>query len=192
MQHTCEICSMTFHIKNSRAAQGKGRFCSLTCYKQWREKSKKQPFTFIRRNAETGCWEWTGGKDKNGYGMTWDGEKWRKSHRVFYEWMVGAIRPGLFVCHRCDNPSCVNPGHLFLGTQKDNIQDAMSKKRFKFPRARNGTSNPMAVLTETQVRYIRLSHDGRRASTGRLARELGVSLGVVRCVASHKSYKNVV
>jgi len=192
MQRTCEVCTATFYIKSSRVAEGKGRFCSLACYKQWREQSKKNPFAFVRHNTKTGCWEWTGGKDKRGYGMTWDGKKWRKSHRVFYEWLVGPISPGLFICHRCDNPSCINPEHLFPGTQKDNIQDAIAKKRFKFPQRQPGESNPMALLTNEQVRYVRSAHDGHRATTGRLARELGVSVSVVHNAVTRRTYRNVV
>ena len=93
----------------------------------------------------SGCWNFTGSKDKNGYGVF--GFRQRRIHRVSYEFYVGKIPDGLFVCHKCDNPSCFNPDHLFLGTPKDNMIDKSIKGRAsKFP----GEKNPAAKLTNKQ------------------------------------------
>lgn len=78
-----------------------------------------------------GCLEWVGSKDR--YGQIKVGDKIKKTHRVAWELENGAIPSGLFVLHKCDNPVCCNTNHLFLGTQKDNMQDALIKGRLKIP-----------------------------------------------------------
>lgn len=80
----------------------------------------------------TDCWIWQGGKNNIGYGMIRDGNKMRTTHRVSYEEHNNyKIPTSLCVCHTCDNPSCVNPSHLWLGSRKDNSQDMVTKGRWK-------------------------------------------------------------
>jgi hypothetical protein len=81
-------------------------------------------------NQETGCWEWTASTTK-GYGTIKIRGAKKSAHRISYELYVGPIG-SLQVCHKCDNPICVNPKHLFLGTQKDNIHDMIAKGRDNF------------------------------------------------------------
>lgn len=89
---------------------------------------------FIEKVEKTdSCWNWTAGKYRGGYGQfrrLVDG-KWTmaKTHRYSYEYFKGAIPKGYQICHTCDNPSCVNPEHLFAGTHKDNMQDMVKKGR---------------------------------------------------------------
>jgi hypothetical protein len=77
-----------------------------------------------------GCWEWRAGRDQKGYGVTNVDGKGRKAHRVSWELTNGPIPDGMQVCHHCDNPPCVRPDHLFLGTNQDNVDDAYRKGHF--------------------------------------------------------------
>lgn len=82
-----------------------------------------------RVNKSDGCWEWDRPRPDNGYGQIAVDGRPRYAHRVAWELEHGAIPVGLFVCHRCDNPRCVRPAHLFLGSALDNQSDAARKER---------------------------------------------------------------
>src|SRR5678816_1649164 len=102
----------------------------------------------------TGCWLWTGSTNPSGYGQLF--RSWRKgsrpalAHRIAWELFNGPIPDSIFVCHRCDTPSCVNPKHLFLGTCSDNMQDCSKKGRLRIPALR-GEAQPTSKLTVDQV-----------------------------------------
>lgn len=80
----------------------------------------------VNIKSDDECWEWQGIKTTAGYGLMWYDGKLRYAHRIAIN-----LENDLFACHKCDNPPCVNPNHLFAGTQKDNIQDMLSKGRAK-------------------------------------------------------------
>ena len=100
------------------------------------------------------CWEWIGGKYYNGYGQFFQNPNKITAHRYSYELHFGLIPRDLVVCHRCDNRSCVRPGHLFVGTQKDNIQDMQQKGR-KVNADTRGVKNGRAKVNREEVNEIR-------------------------------------
>lgn len=108
------------------------------------------------RKTDT-CWLWTGSRNFYGYGWFKPGKRLRKekAHRVAYALACGPIPPGLLVLHRCDNPPCVRPDHLWLGTTQDNIDDRIRKGR---TRAARGESCGRVKLTEADVIAIRRTY----------------------------------
>ncbi|WP_082053079.1 HNH endonuclease [Gordoniibacillus kamchatkensis] len=101
------------------------------------------------KKSENGCWEWAASIDTHGYGHIKVDGRLKLSHRVAYELAFGTIPEGLLVCHKCDNRRCVNPDHLFLGTNDDNVHDAVVKGRLHTPQYRaklsqrmKGSNNP--------------------------------------------------
>lgn len=109
-----------------------------------------------------GCWLWLGSKrpeKHGGYGIVKIDRKWSRAHRVSYEAYKGQIPDGLFVCHTCDTPLCINPHHLFLGTLQDNNLDMYRKGRNY---SSSGDSNPKSKLTESDIpRIIELRKSGK-------------------------------
>jgi hypothetical protein len=102
-------------------------------------------------SSNSECWEWIGHRLKSGYGNFSDNPKNLRAHRVAWELTHGPIPPGQQVLHRCDNPPCVNPSHLFLGTIADNVRDAISKGRHvhnPYPRIRIKTPSGETTLIE--------------------------------------------
>lgn len=133
------------------------------------------------------CWEWSGYRDVDGYGTIWKSGTNAKAHRVSFEINVGPIANGLFVCHRCDNPPCVNPDHLFLGSALENKRDCLHKGRLN---PALGESHGQSRLTIEQVLDIR-SRAAYRGLTVNLAKEFGVHHMTISLIRNRKKWRHV-
>lgn len=135
---------------------------------------------WVERIPESGCWVWMGYVQRSGHGCIGGGRSGgsKRAHRVAYETYVGPIPPGLQVCHRCDVACCVNPAHLFLGTQLDNMGDAARKLRCR------------KKLTADQAREIWAQLRSGKPMR-RIARDFGINLSTVQCIRNGRSWRHV-
>lgn len=139
------------------------------------------------KRGEDDCWEWG---IKGGIGIA--GKRYTPS-RISYAIYKGEVPRHLDVCHTCDNPKCVNPNHLFLGTHLDNMRDCKAKGRNHIQR-NPGETNPKAKLTEEKVKEIRRRYKrvSKNVSNGRqLAIEFGVSKKMITYIAAGKFWKHI-
>lgn len=175
----CEICGQP-------VKRGSTRYCSRVCY-DW----SQQPFTptelleeyTIKLPDAPGCWLWAQAPQPSGYGRVRIQGRSVFTHRLSWEVHYGAIPPGMFVCHRCDTPICVNPNHLFLGTPADNSADRDRKRRQAF-----GSRISAARLTEADVIQIR-STQGMTYSA--MARQFGVCKSTIGQIRRNQNWRLV-
>lgn len=140
----CQTCGNEFNVRSYQLKIGTGKYCSSKC----RGKGVNKPvpveeriMKFIDVKEENDCWEFKGSKNKDGYGKIGIGGKKNESaHRVIFKIYNFDIPKNMVILHTCDNPSCCNPKHLVLGTQNDNIQDMVQKRRNKI---RKGSIMPL-------------------------------------------------
>lgn len=135
-----------------------------------------------------GCWVWTATKDRCGYGFFWLNGRHRKAHRVAWTLEHGPIADGLCVLHRCDNPPCVNPAHLFTGTHADNTADKVRKGREK---GAPGGLNPKAKLTREIVRQIRHLVATGQKTRPELARIFGVNPTTIGDIVNRNTWTHI-
>lgn len=135
--------------------------------------------------AGDGCWVWTSYKNNRGYGKFGVKNGCYYAHRISWQIKNGAIPKGMSVCHRCDNPPCVNPNHLFLGTMQDNLQDAASKGRTSA-----GSHRHNAKLTEAKVsEIILLKNQGLKQKD--IALQFGVGEATISGVVHRTKWKRI-
>ena len=187
---TCSECSAHFQTYPAWVRKGGGLTCSVACGRARRRRVAlgREYDRFMRHvhpEPNSGCWLWTGPVMGGSYGAfrkLGAGTQNSYAHRYSFEAHCGPIPKGLFVCHRCDTPPCVNPDHLFLGTAADNNADKVRKGRVL-----RGEKVGNSKLTSIAVRAIR--NDAR--SNARVAAEYGVSPSSVQSIRAGKVWKHV-
>jgi hypothetical protein len=142
------------------------------------------------KKKEGGCWEWTGCRNRCGYGLIGHVVKGKKkvllAHRVAFAFYVGEIPEKMCVCHTCDNPSCVNPEHLWLGTHAENMRDKSLKGRLG---GLKGEKHPRAKLSRELVKEIRFLYATGEFSHNGLAETFKVSKAAVYYITTGKTWK---
>ena len=145
------------------------------------------------------CWPWTGAVTGKGYGTFGVNHKLLVAHRLIYQLVNGPIDKSLFVCHKCDNPPCCNPAHLFPGTIADNSADMVSKGRQShgekhskavLPGRQRGEKHYAAKLTEVQVLEMRRLR-GLGASNRELATQFATPISTVQKIILHQTWRHV-
>ena len=137
------------------------------------------------------CWEWMSYKTNKGYGQVGINKKIQYAHRVSWILTNGKIPKGLFICHHCDNSSCVNPSHLFIGTAKDNSSDMVSKGRSRSGKVYSGEDNSQSKLTAKEVRQIRSMYETGKYTKKALGEIFSVSDVTIHNIVYRKKWKHL-
>lgn len=194
---TCETCGKGLYRTPGNIKRN--IFCSKACHIV-HQRTLKRPGPDLEERfwqhvtKSDGCWEWQGKRGVSGYGVICFRNTLRVASRVSWEIHNGPIPEGLFACHHCDNPLCVNPDHLFLGTNSDNFRDMLAKGRHTFqkhPGQNKGEGHPGVRLTEAQVLEIRrLGREGQ-LFPHEIAMRFPVKTCTVRAILHRKLWKHL-
>jgi len=184
----CEHCGGGIpYTARKRSVWLRQRFCSCRCARRARA-----PFMSLRAQFESyvervagGCWIWRGGVNLEGYGFLSNAGRNLLAHRAAVELDGREIPPGALVCHHCDNPQCVNPAHLYVGSYQTNADDKVRRGR-----SNSGERQPFAKLTRFdvfEVRYLR----AQGALLTEIAAKFGVAKQTVGDIIQRRTWRHV-
>ena len=172
----CRICGVRPVIKTGSEYKGRS-YWSRRCATCKGARTEEERF-MEHVDKSRGCWIWRGSISSKGYGRFDSGE----AHRWAYRRFNGEIEDGMFICHRCDRPACVNPQHLFAATNAENMADMVSKGR----QARH-EKNGQSKMTKELVVKVRALHKAG-ASIAELSRQFGISYTPMRYAVQRKTW----
>lgn len=179
----CSFCGSKKEVWPSVFAKNKDFFCNIKCASDYKKgipiKQRLEKFTV---KSDSGCWIWVGSKTKLGYGKLTVSNKTTLAHRASWACTYGEIPDGMCVLHKCDNPKCINPKHLFLGTYFDNTRDMISKGR-KSPT--HCEFSGVAKVNADQVSKIR-----ERLLMGDVQSQIGIDFGLTQSAISRIKTKS--
>lgn len=179
----CSTCGTAFLKLASQMRAGKS-FCNRDCKHKYENPLADRFWAKVSKTDN--CWFWVGQISNTGYGRIDGREKPLAAHRISWELHYGLIPENCHVLHRCDNKKCVNPEHLFLGDQRDNNNDKMSKER-----QGRGVMMPQAKLTDNIVRRLRKRYFNGGVTQQQLADEVGICIGRMNWVLRNKAWRHV-
>lgn len=204
---TCASCSIPIYCSAQQRRLPTPRYCRSCWFEARRVPWEIRLAARIDKTPGHGpdgtCWVWTGSRQGDGYGTIRASDRTMLTHRA--AWIVehGPIPDGLKVLHRCDNPPCCNPAHLFLGTDQDNSNDMIAKGRsnkasgdahgFRFhpERWRRGENHTSAKLTATQVLAIRAEYAQGSITCVRLGAKYGINHASTYAIVKRKTWKHI-
>lgn len=186
MKKICKFCKINF-LPNRK----KQIFCSPICFGRDYSKKHNSINVIVKRfwvnvKKTNKCWEWQLGKDKNGYGIfTIKGHSY-KAHRISYQIINGKIPEKMCILHKCDNPLCVRPDHLFLGTLADNSIDMVMKGRSLF-----GEKNRKSKLKDSDILKIRSIYNKNKITQTEIANIFNVTQSMIGFIVRKENWIHI-
>lgn len=193
----CYKCGHKFEEASNYGKKFKKSYCSNECRKTGQslndsELNDRFHKRFLKQISKSrnpdNCWKWKGALDINGYGRFSRGYKHIPAHRASWLILMGEISDGMNVLHKCDNPPCTNPSHLYLGTDKDNARDRVERNRYrKINKKVRGTRNHRARIT--QMTAIKIKRRlAKNKTINEIAKELNVTRPTIENIKHKKSW----
>lgn len=202
-----KICARNHYYKNTTyCLRLKSNQGCIECKRLTDRKYAKRPgltttpkedlfWSYVDKNSQANnpddCWTWIAGKDRDGYGaFALSQHKKVKAHRYSYLLTYGDLPSNMHVCHKCDNPTCVRPDHLFLGTDADNIKDMMDKQRNVVLR---GSKSGRAKLTEDQVEEVKkfIGILSPKELAEKFSEKYNVAKGTIDNITYNRTWKHI-
>lgn len=187
VEKTCEACGRAFTARACKAETA--RFCSRHC-RDTMNRTLEERFWLRVIKTET-CWLWEPTAASGKYGAVGIKGLPGRSNRAAWYLTFGEIPEGMHVLHRCDNPPCVRPDHLFLGTNLDNHYDKMAKGRQARGASVSGENCPSSKLSTSQVLEIRRQHEARETSIRELSRRYSVSRPTIKAIVRRETWRHL-